>query len=136
MKNAVGYLIEPLLTQFFLIDAICRGFISETQKRKIFNELAKIFCVPLNRETEEYYSVATSSHYNNITDYATYERLCRLIEFAESSGQTTEMTLIDRVVLAKKREAMLIKSEIFKQSKMVMSCIFHADKNVSFVISF
>jgi hypothetical protein len=117
MKNAVGYLIEPLLTQFFLIDAICRGFISETQKREIFNELAKIFCVPLNRETEEYYSVATSSHYNNITDYATYERLCRLIEFAESSGQTTEMTLIDRVVLAKKREAMLIKSEIFKQSK-------------------
>lgn len=117
MKNAVSYLIEPLLTQYFLMDAICRGFMDETKKREVFKELAKVFCVPLNAETEEYFSVASSNQYNSVTDYAAYERLCRTIEFAETSGQCIEITLIDRVVLAQKREAMLIKSEIFKQSK-------------------
>ena len=123
MNNAVGYLIEPLLTQFFLIDAICRGFIDETKKREIFKELAKIFCVPLNSETEEYFSVAISGQYDSITDYAAYERLCRTIEFAETSGQSIDITLIDRVVLAQKREAMLIKSDLFKQSKNLTSDI-------------
>lgn len=123
MNNAVGYLIEPLLTQFFLIDAICRGFIDETKKREIFKELAKIFCVPLNSETEEYFSVAISGQYDSITDYAAYERLCRTIEFAEASGQSIDITLIDRVVLAQKREAMLIKSDLFKQSKNLTSDI-------------
>lgn len=117
MGNAVTYLMEPLLTQFFLIDAICRGFVDEAQKREVFEELANVFCVPLNSQTEEYFRTANSNLYHNITDYATYERLCRTIEFAENSGQDIDITLIDRVVLAQKREAMLIKSEIFKQSK-------------------
>ena len=117
MKNAVGYLIEPLLSQFFLIDAICRGFIGEEEKKGIFEELAKIFCVPLNSETEQYYTVANSDQYKNIVDYSSYERLCRTIEFAEVSGQCVELTKIDRVILAQKRESMKVKSEIFKQSK-------------------
>lgn len=117
MKSAVGYLIEPLLTQFFLIDAICRGYIGEKEKREVFEELSKVFCVPLNAETEEYFAVANSNQYNNITDYPTYERLCRMIEFAEQSGQCVDMSTIDRVVLAQKREAMMIKSKIFKQTK-------------------
>ena len=66
MKNAVGYLVEPLLSQFFLIDAICRGFIGEEEKKGIFEELAKLFCVPLNSETEQYYTV---DQYKNIVDY-------------------------------------------------------------------
>ena len=73
--------------------------------------------MPLNDETEAYFAVAISAQYNNITDYASYERLCRMIEFAEASGQDIDITLIDRVVLAQKREAMLIKAELFKQSK-------------------
>lgn len=117
MKYAVGYLIEPLLTQFFLIDAICRGFLKEEERAAIFRELAHVFCVPLNEETEEYFHVANTSHYKNIADFPAYERLCRTIEFAQSSGQTVELTPVDRVILAQKREAMLIKSEIFKQSK-------------------
>ena len=117
MRNAVSYLMEPLLKQFFLIDAICRGFLDETQKWELFRELAKIFCVPMNEETEAYFAVANASQYHTITDYPTYERLCRTIEFAESSGQDIEITPIDRVVLAQKREAMLTKSEIFQQSK-------------------
>ncbi len=117
MKNSATYLMEPLLTQFFLIDAICRGFIDETEQREIFEELAKVFCVPMNAETEIYYAVANANQYKSIADYAAYERLCRTIEFAETSGQSVDLTPIDRVVLAQKREAMLIKSQIFKQSK-------------------
>lgn len=115
--KSTNYLMEPLLTQFFLIDSICRGFIDAAGQREVFRELAKVFCVPLDRQTEEYYTVANSDQYRTITDYAAYERLCRTIEFAERSGQSVDLTPVDRVVLAKKREAMLIKQELFKQSK-------------------
>lgn len=117
MKSAVCYLIEPLLTQFFLIDAICKGFIDEKGRHKLFRELAKVFCVPMNKETESYYAAANSEEYKNITDYSAYERLCRTIEFAENSGQDVGLTPVDRVILAQKRESMLIKTELFKQSK-------------------
>lgn len=117
MNSAVCYLIEPLLTQFFLIDAVCGTFMGDVGKRAVFSELARIFCVPLDDEVEEYFAAAISDPYNSIADYAAYERLCRMIDFAEVSGQDTDITPIDRVVLAQKREAMLIKSDIFKQSK-------------------
>lgn len=117
MKNTVGYLIEPLFSQFFLIDSICNGFINESERKNIFNDLANVFCIPVDENTEKYFSVAESSQYKNILDYSSYERLCRTIEFAEISGQEVDLTEIDRIILAQKREAMLIKSEIFKQSK-------------------
>lgn len=117
MKNSITYLMEPFLTQYFLLEAICRGFVSEAETRKIYEELARIFCVPLNDETEQYYQTANSEQYKTIGDYSSYERLCRTIEFAESRGQEVGLTEIDRVILAQKRESMLIKSEIFKQGK-------------------
>ena len=117
MKNAVEYLIEPLLTQFFLMDAICRGFIDDDQRYQMFRDLAEVFCVPMNRQTEEYFRVANSSQYKDIADYAAYERLCRTIEFAQTSGQDVGLSPIDRVILAQKREAMQSKADIFKQSK-------------------
>ncbi|MBE6958180.1 MAG: hypothetical protein E7447_03385 [Ruminococcaceae bacterium] len=115
--KSTNYLMEPLLTQFFLIDAVCRGFIDEAQQRTLFQELARVFCVPMDGEAEQYYALANAEQYKTITDYAAYERLCRTIEFAESSGQNVQMTAADRVVLSQKREAMLIKQELFKQSK-------------------
>lgn len=117
MKNAVGYLIEPLLTQFFLIDAICSGFIDDAQRRQTLCELADLFCVPMDDQTEEFFQVANSEQYKRIVDYSAYERLCRTIEFAQNSGQDIGMSPADRVILAQKREALLIKSELFKQSK-------------------
>jgi len=123
MKNTVRYLIEPFLTQFFLVDAICRGFIDEDERKQVFEELAKVFCVPLNDETRLYYSAANSAQYKNIIDFSGYERLCRTIEFAEVSGQNVALSQVDRVVLAQKRESMKIKSEIFKQSKNLTSDI-------------
>lgn len=115
MENAVRYLIEPLLTQFFLMDAICRGFIGAEEKQNMLRELARVFCVPMDGETQCYFDAA--GQFDGIVDYSTYERLCRTIEFAELSGQSVGLTAVDRVVLAQKREAMLIKAEIFKQSK-------------------
>lgn len=117
MRNTVQYLIEPLLTQFFLIDAICEGFLTEKQRETIFRELASVFCVPMNDLTQRYYDTANSGVYKKITDYASYERLCRTIEFAQTSGQDVDLTPIDRVILAQKRESMQIKTELFRQSR-------------------
>lgn len=117
MNNAINYLIEPFLTQFFLIDAICKGFVDENERREIFNDLANVFCVPINEETNQYYKVLNSDQYKRINDYSSYERLCRTIEFAEACGQDVGLTVADRVILAQKRESMLIKSDIFKQGK-------------------
>ena len=117
MKNAVAYLIEPFLTQFFLLDSICRGLLDEETRRNSFRELARVFCVPLNKETKEYYLTAESDAFRSIDDLVTYERFCRTMEFAQLCNQNIDMTAVDRVILAQKREAMRIKSEIFRQSK-------------------
>lgn len=117
MKNTVRYLMEPLLSQFFLIDGICSGFLSEETRKAAFQELAEVFCVPMDGETESYYTAANASHFKSITDYAAYERLCRMIEFAQKSGQEIELSSVDRVILAQKRDAMQILSRLFRQSK-------------------
>lgn len=117
MEHTVSYLMEPLLTQYFLIDAICQGFLDDGQRHGIFRELARVFYVPLTPETEVYYVTANLPQYKSITDYTAYERLCRTIEFAEASGQDVQLTAVDRMILAQKREALTIKSELFKQSR-------------------
>lgn len=117
MQHVLGYLIEPLLTQFFLIDAICQGFVDDPRREETFRELARVFGVPLNGETMAYFTAANSPQYKSITDNASYERLCRTIEFAAHSGQDAELTAMDRVILAQKREAMAIKTELFENSK-------------------
>ena len=117
MKNTVRYLMEPLLSQFFLIDGICSGFLSEETRKAAFQELGEVFCVPMDGETESYYTAANASHFKSITDYAAYERLCRMIEFAQKSGQEIELSSVDRVILAQKRDAMQILSRLFRQSK-------------------
>ena len=117
MQQALAYLMEPLLTQFFLLDAICRGFIDDTQREETFFALARVFGVPVNDETLAYFEAANASHYKEITDNAAYERLCRTIEFAQHSGQDVGITAIDRVILAQKREAMTIKEALFEQSR-------------------
>ena len=75
MESSVSYLIEPLLTQFFLIDAICTGYLDESQRRGIFAELSRVFCVPENQQTQQYYLTANSPVYKKITDPNAYQRL-------------------------------------------------------------
>lgn len=117
MKNTVRYLMEPLLSQFFLIDGICCGFLSEDTRKAVFQELARVFCVPFDEETEGYYTAANASHFKSITDYAAYERLCRMIDFAQKSGQDIDLSSVDRVILAQKRDAMQILTRLFRQSR-------------------
>ena len=117
MKNTVRYLMEPLLSQFFLIDGICSGFLSEDIRKAVFQELAGVFCVPVNEETQQYYTAANASHFKSITDYASYERLCRMIDFAQKSGQEIELSSVDRVILAQKRDTMQILARLFQQSR-------------------
>ena len=117
MINTVNFLIEPLLSQFFLIDAICQGFLDEAGREAVFTELAGIFCVPMNEQTRQYYFAANADVYRNVTDYPSYERLCRTIEFAQSGGQNVGLTAMDRMILAQKRDALIIKAELFKQNK-------------------
>ena len=117
MQTAISYLMEPLLTQFFLMDAICQGFIDDQERLETFTELARLFGIPMDEETVTIYSMATAPQYNSITDNASYERLCRTIEFARHSGQEIALTAADRMILAQKREAMSIKEELFPQSK-------------------
>ena len=115
MQTAISYLMEPLLTQFFLMDAICHGFLSDTQREETFWELARLFGVPADEETRAVYECATSLQYNRITDSAAYERLCRTVEFARHSGQEVALTAVDRMILAQKREAVSIKKALFHQ---------------------
>lgn len=117
MKNTVTCLLEPFLTQFFLLDSICRGLLDTHSLHACFKELARVFCVPLNKQTNQFLTVAEQAEYKNIVDQGAYERFCRTLEFALLSGQQADLTAVERVVLAQKREAMLIKSEIFMQNK-------------------
>ena len=112
MKNTVTYLTEPFLKQYFLIDAICKGFLSETERYEVFADLAAVFCVPMDEETKMYYQVSGSEHYRMISDSSSYERLCRTIEFEEARGIDVGLTELDRVILSAKRESMLVKAEL------------------------
>ena len=80
MESSVSYLIEPLLTQFFLIDAICTGYLDESQRRGIFAELSRVFCVPENQQTQQYYLTANifvSFNYNfNVVSIVSKEVYC------------------------------------------------------------
>ena len=109
------YLLEPFLAQYYLLDAVCGTFMDEKAQRKMFHELAGIFCIADSDELRDYFYDSGLDHFREIQDLGAYERLCRTIEFAQKSGQNIELTDRDRLILAQKREAMSIKSELFRQ---------------------
>ena len=115
MQKTASYLIEPLLTHFFLMDAICGEYLDGDTRKGIFQELTKIFCIPKEKAADEYFRVSQAEPFKGITDIAAYERLCRTIEFARKSGQDLDMTETDRVILARKQEAMQIKAKLFNK---------------------
>ncbi len=112
-----AYLLEPFLAQFYLLEAICGDFMTEKEKQKLFTELAKVFCLSQEPEIKQYYELSKQECFQQITDYAGYERFCRTVEFAERSGQQIQVSEADRLVLAQKREAMSIKAGLFRQDK-------------------
>ena len=110
-------LFEPFLSQYFLFESVFGGFITKEEKEKIKKELRRIFCIPRDKELDAIMKAAEQEPFDRIRDIADYERLCRTIEFAERSGEDLEMTAADRIILDRKREAMIIKSELFKQCR-------------------
>lgn len=113
----VEYLLEPFLTWYYLLESTCGAFMSEREKSKHFYELAKVFCIPETPELDSCYQDSNLEHFREIADFSSYERFCRMIEFAQKSGQDIGLTERDRMILAQKREAMEIRSELFRQAK-------------------
>ena len=109
MKNS--YLIEPFLSSFYLAEAICRHFISDTERAEMFLELAGVFCIP-DDCLAEYYRASNESYYRNIVNLADYNKFCRTIEFLKISGKEIECSDTDRLILAQKCNAMKAKHEI------------------------
>lgn len=113
MEKTASYLMEPLLTQYFLMDAVCGEYLESDTRKNIYGELTRLFCIPSEKETECFFRAAEAEPFKSVTDSAAYERLCRTIEFARKSGQDVALTEMDRVLLARKQEAMRIKAKLF-----------------------
>jgi hypothetical protein len=110
------YLLEPFMAQYFLIDAVCRSYMSEDDRIKVYNELARVFCLDCE-ETEALYNESRKAHFDSITDLSSYGRLCRTVEFATGRGESVELTPTDTLILSCKRQAMTVKSQLFQQEK-------------------
>ena len=113
--NIESFLFETFLTRYFLLESLTAKEISS--KKTIFDNLLDIFCLPKSDFTENYFSLSLSEPYSNIDDLSSYNRLCRVIEFATQTGQNIEMKNEDRVVLRRKRDALQISSELFEYGK-------------------
>lgn len=111
------YLFECFLKYYYFIEAICGKALPQTEGRKLFFELANVFCLPDNEELEDYYEQSCQEHFREITDITSYERFSRMVEFAFKSGQDIGFTDVDRMIMVQKREAMQIRNNIFKDEK-------------------
>ncbi len=108
-----NYLLEPFLASFYLAEAVCRHFISETERSRIFAELADVFCIPESR-LAEYYRESGLPHYRNISNLSEYNRFCRTLEFMKFSGKEIDCTGTDRLIMSQKCIAMKAKQDILE----------------------
>lgn len=111
------YLLEGFLKYYYLFEAVCGNFLNDRTRRKLFTELASVFCLDECAELKTYYKESNATHFAEVTDIISYSRLSRLIEFAAKNGQDIGFTDVDRMILTQKREAMQIKEEIFEGEK-------------------
>ena len=111
------YLLEPFLTQYYLLDAVCGSFMTDRTRKEMFGELARVFCLSDNPVLKDYYRVSEGEAFREIRDTASYQRFSRTVQFAGQSGQTVEFSDLERTVLAQKREAFAVKDELFPQRR-------------------
>lgn len=128
------YLIERFLAQYYLLEAICGDLVSEETRRESFYSLAKVFHISDEKMLREYYETSCKEPFKDIKDLPSYDRFCRTLEYAQKVGQSVEITDSDRMMLAQKRTAMAIKSELFKQTQnltrnTVSSVLFNTATN-------
>ena len=113
------YLLEPFLTQYFLLESICENYMTEKELKKMFFDLANIFCLSDVNLLTEYYNETKLEHFASVKSVSSYERLCRSIEFSQNAGHSVMLTERDKMLLAQKRAAMNIKAKLFTQDKNV-----------------
>lgn len=113
MAKAFDYLIEPFLTQYYFLESLLGDFLSERELSKMYNELARIFCITDEDELKKYYEESNSEHFKAIKNLNMYDKFCRLVEYAQITDQKNDITDSDKTILALKREAMKMKGEIF-----------------------
>jgi len=106
-------LVEPFLTQYYLLDAACGSHMDAEQQQRMFYELARIFCLPADEELQKLYECSNAEHFRKIRDLVSYQRFCRTVEYAQTVGQPVDITYTDRLILSQKREAMTIHEAIF-----------------------
>ncbi len=111
------YLLEAFLTRYYLLDAICGDFMTESAKKNSFFELARVFCLDGKKVLRDYYEASCRREFKEIKRLSEYERFCRILEFAKESGQRISFDEVDRKILAQKKQAMLIKKSLFEQDK-------------------
>ena len=93
--------------------------ITKEQKRDIYNELLRVYCIGQDESTTAIYEASEREPICDVRDYDEYERLCRILEFAHNSAQSVDVTDADRIMLSQKREALRAKEEIFKGCKNI-----------------
>lgn len=108
------YLLEQFLAKYYLFEGVCGDFVTDGEKKQVFYHMAKIFCLEDTEQLAKYFEDSSLEHFAKVKDLASYERLCRTIEFAKLSGQEIKLSDRDRTILAKKREAMTVKNSVFK----------------------
>ena len=111
------YLLEPFLKQFYLTEAVCGDFLEENEKEQIFKDLAKVFCIENEALLNKYYESSFIEPFAEITDLASYERLSRMIEFAQKNEPGFGISATERMILSQKREAVTVKNNVFKQNR-------------------
>lgn len=111
------FLVENFLVHYYFLESVCTDFVSEDCRREMFYSLAEIFCLDKRDELDTHYAQTCLDWVRDIEDLPSYERVCRMLEFAEMSGQKAELTDLDKLTLMSKRTAMVARGEVFRNSK-------------------
>lgn len=109
----LDHLSQMFLSKYFLFDSICGIFLTEKERHKVFFEMTKIFCLPENKKIKELFQETEKEHFRTITDFASYERFCRLLEFAEKTYQQVVLSPSEKKILAQKRAALNARQDLF-----------------------
>ena len=107
------YLSQMFLSRYFLFDSVCGNFLAEEERHRVFFEMAKIFCLSDDKRIRELFEETEAEHFRTITDFSSYERFCRLLEFAEKSSQPVRLSPSEKKILAQKRAALNSRQKIF-----------------------
>lgn len=109
-KTNTTCLTEEFLTCYWLVVSVCEGAFDSNRRRAVYDRLADIYCLPEKNET--YFSALEAAPFCTVTDTASYEQLCRVMEYARESGHGVAVSDTDRLLLGRMRIALQKKSAV------------------------